>query len=201
MPKSFSYRVLILCLVLHAFAYAQSKPTYKDVLLNGKPAKLNIETGEFIQVNGNKIDTIKSLQVIDKPLENKGIITNHVPDTIASTVKDGVTVESTSVLTKDTPTFHIVKAGETLFGLSKKYGVSLIELQKANGLATTLITVGQKLRVTDFDNIETPDIWVVKKGHTLYSIAKKYNTTVKAIKALNNLKSNTIYIGQRLRLK
>lgn len=201
MPKSFSYRVLILCLVLHAFAYAQSKPTYKDVLLNGKPAKLNIETGEFIQVNGNKIDTIKSLQVIDKPPENKGIIANHVPDTIASTVKDGVTVESTSVLTKDAPTFHIVKAGETLFGLSKKYGVSLIELQKANGLATTLITVGQKLRVADFDNIETPDIWVVKKGHTLYSIAKKYNTTVKAIKALNNLKSNTIYIGQRLRLK
>ncbi|WP_203256809.1 LysM peptidoglycan-binding domain-containing protein [Hyunsoonleella ulvae] len=201
MPKSFSYRVLILCLVLHAFAYAQSKPTYKDVLLNGKPAKLNIETGEFIQVNGNKIDTIKSLQVSTKPLENTEIVASHVPDTIASTVKDDVTVLSAPVLTKDTPTFHIVKAGETLFGLSKKYGVSLIELQKVNSLSTTLITVGQKLRVADFDNIETPDIWVVKKGHTLYSIAKKYNTTVKAIKALNNLKSNTIYIGQKLRLK
>jgi len=38
----------------------------------------------------------------------------------------------------------------------------------------------------------------VKKGDTLYSIAKKFNTTIALIKELNGLKSNTIAIGQHL---
>ena len=43
-------------------------------------------------------------------------------------------------------------------------------------------------------------IYIVKSGDTLSQIAQKYNTTVQKIKDLNNLKSNIIYVGQKLKL-
>ena len=47
---------------------------------------------------------------------------------------------------------------------------------------------------------ESDDYHVVKKGDTLYSIAKKYNTTVYALKIINNLPSDKILIGQKIYL-
>ncbi|TBN19034.1 LysM peptidoglycan-binding domain-containing protein [Hyunsoonleella pacifica] len=197
MLKSFRHIFFILFFISSALMYAQSKPVYKDVLLNGKPAKLNVETGEFIQVNGNTIDTIKPVQVDSKTVKHKEVIGSSDSNVKKPVVKDALV----KIKDKPTPTFHIVKAGETLFGVSKKYDVSLIDLKKANNLETTLISVGQKLRIANFDQIDTLAIWIVEKGNTLYSIAKKNNTTVKELKQLNNLKSNTIIIGQKLRLK
>lgn len=47
---------------------------------------------------------------------------------------------------------------------------------------------------------ETKDTYTIKKGDTLYGIANKFNTTVAVLKALNNLTSNTLSIGQILNL-
>ncbi|HYG33183.1 MAG TPA: LysM peptidoglycan-binding domain-containing protein [Clostridia bacterium] len=47
---------------------------------------------------------------------------------------------------------------------------------------------------------DTPTVYVVKKGDTLSGIAKTHGTTVRAIKALNGLKSDTIVIGKKLKL-
>ena len=46
-----------------------------------------------------------------------------------------------------------------------------------------------------------PDYYQVKKGDTLYSISKKFNISVKKIKEMNGLTTNTISIGQRLLVK
>lgn len=46
-----------------------------------------------------------------------------------------------------------------------------------------------------------PNYYQVKKGDTLYSISKKFNTTVEKLKEINGLKSNTLSIGQRLLVK
>ncbi|TBN06652.1 LysM peptidoglycan-binding domain-containing protein [Hyunsoonleella flava] len=199
MLKNFRYILFVGLLFMGAtIAFAQSKPTYKDVLLNGKPAKLNLATGEFILVDGNKIDTIKPLEINDKTFEQTKENTDKSPD-VKPKASDSLEVP------KDKSIVHTVKAGETLFGLSKKYNVSLVALQKANNLETTLIHVGQKLRVSNLDALDEQsdiaDTWIVSKGDTLYSIAKKNNTTVTALKRLNNLKNNLISIGQKLRLK
>jgi len=190
MQKSFKYLLFsVVVLVCGNSIFAQKKPVYKDVLLNGKPAKLNMATGEFILVNGKSIDTIKPLE-LNSNLNTK---TTKVEESVAQEVTKN---------NRETSNFHIVKAGETLFGLSKKYSTSLNELKKANNLETTLVAVGQKLRVKNFDEIEEiPTTWIVSKGDTLYGIAKRYDLTVAALKKLNGLKNNTIFIGQKLRLK
>ena len=48
---------------------------------------------------------------------------------------------------------------------------------------------------------EENDYYIVQKGDSLWSIAKKYNTTVDELKSINNLKSNLLSIGQRLKIK
>jgi peptidoglycan endopeptidase LytF len=77
------------------------------------------------------------------------------------------------------------------------------DLKKANNLETTLIKIDQKLRVRNFDSTykEQNSVWIVSKGDTLYSIAKRNHTTVTALKSLNSLVNNLIKIGQKLQLK
>ena len=89
---------------------------------------------------------------------------------------------------------YVVKSGDTLYSIAKKYGVSVDSLKSANGLSSNLIKVNQKLQIPSKGNIT----YIVKKGDTLYAIAKKYNTTVDKIKNANNLKSNIIGINQSL---
>lgn len=88
---------------------------------------------------------------------------------------------------------HTVVSGDTLFSLSKKYGLTVNELKSINGLTSDTIKIGQILRVSHTTH-------TVVKGDTLFSLAKKYGTTVEKFKLLNDLKSNTIKVGQILKL-
>jgi len=98
-------------------------------------------------------------------------------------------------------TIYTVKNGDSLYSIAKKYNVSVENLKAANNLQNNLITVGQKLVIPGFTESEGSNItYVVQKGDSLYSIASKYNTTVDEIKRLNNLVSNTLSLGQTLRI-
>jgi len=98
---------------------------------------------------------------------------------------------------------YTVKAGDTLYGISKLYGVSVDDIIKQNNLSSNNLTINQELIIpVGGVEIENPDTeyeeYVVKKGDNLYSIANKYKTTVDEIKSLNGLVSNTLSIGQTL---
>ena len=89
-----------------------------------------------------------------------------------------------------------VKAGDNLYAISKKYNVSVEDLKKTNGLINDILSIGQKIIIP---TIEEPyDIYTVKSGDTLYSIAKLYNTTVTNIQTINNLSTSILSIGQQL---
>lgn len=96
--------------------------------------------------------------------------------------------------------YYTVKAGDTLYAIANKYGISVDELKAANNLSSNTLTIGKVLLIPQIEEPETPDenIYTVKSGDTLYSIANKYGMTVSELKALNNLISNTLSIGQKL---
>ena len=97
---------------------------------------------------------------------------------------------------------YTVKAGDTLYGISNQFGVSVTELANLNNVDASTLKVGQVLKIpqSDGNNPDTMFMYTVKKGDTLYSIAKKYNTTVADIINLNYLKNNNLYIGQIIRI-
>lgn len=99
---------------------------------------------------------------------------------------------------KDDLDYYTVKSGDTLYSIAKKYGITVDKLKDLNNLNSNMISVNQKLLVNDQKKNQTTNTYVVEKGDTLYSIAKKYSTTVSKIKELNNLKSDTLSIGQEL---
>lgn len=92
---------------------------------------------------------------------------------------------------------YVVQAGDTLYGISKQFGVSVDEIKRENKLTSNSITVGQVLLIP---SAETSTLYIVKAGDTLYSIAKKFNTTVDDLIKINNLTSTALSIGQQLRV-
>ena len=97
--------------------------------------------------------------------------------------------------------YYTVKAGDTLYSIAKKYNLTVDKLKEINNLSSSFLSIGKKLKVkVDAPTIDESisNIYVVKAGDTLYSIAKKHNTTVDKLKALNNLTSNLLSIGQKL---
>ncbi len=95
---------------------------------------------------------------------------------------------------------YIVQRGDTLYGISKKYNTSVQSIKELNNLKSDKLDIGQKLFLSE--NNDTNPIecitYIVKKGDTLYSIAKKYNTTVDSIKRFNNMKNSLIDVGDRI---
>lgn len=97
---------------------------------------------------------------------------------------------------------YTVKAGDTLYGISNQFGVSVTELAKVNNIKGNTLQIGQILNIpgTSGTNPNNMFMYTVQKGDSLYKIANKYNTTVNAIKSLNYLISDNLSIGQVLRI-
>ena len=95
-------------------------------------------------------------------------------------------------------TTYTVKKGDSLWAISQAFDITVDELIKLNNLSTTTINIGDKLKVPNIINTIPDNIYIVKKGDTLWSIARNNNITVQQIKKLNNLTDNTISIGQQL---
>ena len=92
--------------------------------------------------------------------------------------------------------FYTIKKGDTLYSLSKKFGVTVDYLKELNNLNTNTLSIGSTIKIPKSNNT-----YIVKKGDTLYSIAQNNNTTVNIIKELNDLNTNVLSIGQELILR
>lgn len=179
-------RLLFLSAVmLSTTFYAQNKlPEGWDlIILDGKTAYMNMVTGET------------SYTKPTKPAKTP-TITKQVDPTI----------------------WHKVKKGETLFAIARKYNISVEDIYSKNTqLNPSKLKVGQEIAV-GYDKSkegkvvyeEVKDMYTnpsnnsqhfVKKGETLYSIARKHGLSVAKLKELNGLTSNEIHIGQKLVLE
>lgn len=103
---------------------------------------------------------------------------------------------------------YTVKAGDSLSKIANSYGITVDRIKSANKLTGNTIYVGQKLLIPVSDTkVEEKEPttsaginYVVVKGDNLYTIANKYGVSVNDIKSLNNLSSNTLQIGQVLKI-
>lgn len=91
---------------------------------------------------------------------------------------------------------YTVQKGDSLYSIARKYSTTIDKIKDLNNLTTNLLSIGQVLLIPTDTNLETT--YTVQKGDSLYSIAKKYDTTVDRLKQLNNLSSNLLSIGQIL---
>jgi len=100
------------------------------------------------------------------------------------------------------PGTYVVRAGDTLFLIARRFGTTVDAIRRANNLATDVISVGQVLVIPGAvaRPTTTGTDYIVQPGDTLFLIARRYGTTVQALMSANNLTSTNIYVGQRLRI-
>ena len=96
-------------------------------------------------------------------------------------------------------TTYTVQKGDSLWVIANKYGITTEELKSYNNLTSNLLSIGQVLKIPQ-GKTSPKNIYTVKKGDSLWTIANRYNTTVEKIKVLNNLTSNLLSIGQQLKI-
>lgn len=104
------------------------------------------------------------------------------------------------IVSKASSNDYTVVAGDTLWGIARKFNVSVDDLKSLNNLTSNSLSIGMVLKIPPYSNKknEETNVYVVKSGDSLWSIARKFNSTVNEIKRLNSLQSNILSIGQRL---
>lgn len=98
---------------------------------------------------------------------------------------------------------YTVKSGDSLWSIARKYDTSVSELQNLNNLSSTILQVGQVLKVpqsSSNNENSSANTYVVKSGDSLWSIANRFGTTVDELMRVNRLNSNILSIGQVLTL-
>lgn len=95
---------------------------------------------------------------------------------------------------------YSVQSGDTLWKISQQYKVTVDQLMSWNKLTSSTIYAGQKLSVSSPVTQASTTTYTVKSGDSLWGIATNNNMTVSQLKSINNLSSDTIYVGQVLML-
>ncbi|MGX6978469.1 LysM peptidoglycan-binding domain-containing protein [Vagococcus elongatus] len=167
--------------------------------LYGLGLKYGVTVAQLRTWNNLKSDTIFIGQQLK--INSKG----------AATGNSNTTNNTNNSASTDSTKSYTVKSGDTLYGIALKYNVSVSQLKSWNGLSSDLIYVGQKIKLktstsagttapSNNQSTNTTASYTIKSGDTLYGIAAKYGVTVSQLKSWNNLKSDVIYVGGKLKI-
>lgn len=96
------------------------------------------------------------------------------------------------------PVTHRVTSGDTLSEIADTYNVTVSQLRQWNNIRGSNIRVDQRLTI--YSSQGGPTDHTVRRGDTLIGIAQQYGVSVANIKEWNSLRSNTIRIGQTLKI-
>jgi LysM repeat protein len=137
-------------------------------------------------------------------------VTSDFP-TLPPAVGTSGATEHSSALSSTVGTEHTILSGEHFTSIAKKYGVTVRAIQNANlTLDSRRLRIGQKVKIppptvvassvgTDAVPLAV-DEYVIQRGDSLSTIALRHSTTVKALRAANNLRTDLILAGEKLKL-
>jgi membrane-bound lytic murein transglycosylase D len=97
---------------------------------------------------------------------------------------------------------YIVKSGDTLGAIARKYGIDYALIKKHNHLKSNDIKINQELLIPiGFGNLHINEEYIVKVGDTLTKIALEYKVNLKKLMSDNNIKTSMIRIGDKIVIK
>ncbi len=99
--------------------------------------------------------------------------------------------------TGSTEPIHYVRKGETLYELSRRYGVDIAAIRQANGLRDSRLSIGQELRIPA--GISGFRVHTVRSGETLWALSRQYGVSVDDLRNMNGI-SGTLQVGEELRI-
>lgn len=165
------------------------------------PNETSFDFYELIREPSDSQNIIISLGNPNNSVDNSFMLNNI--ENIANSLADAINTYLKNA------NIYIIQRGDTLFSIANKFNVSVDELKKANNLTSNALIVGNELIIPakQLEDItgsdEEMDMYLnytVQSGDTLYSIAKKYNTSVNIITDVNNLTNQNLSIGQILKI-
>lgn len=177
--------ILTKCMFAQTSTFDSTK--YSPVIIDGKEGYLEIETGKIFYGD-------------------------HARNTISTQQENGSTplVENNqSVSLNHTSKNYTVQKGDTFYGIARRFNLKPVELARLNNMAlSTPLKVNQVLVVENrgsnttqrFSGIDASH-YIVRKGDTLYSIARTYGITVYELKQINDLRSSLIHVNQELKVR
>ncbi|WKY58302.1 N-acetylmuramoyl-L-alanine amidase [Vibrio sp. SNU_ST1] len=182
-------------------------------LHNSKPINTSLAVLRSPQIPSVLVET----GFISNPTEEKLLFQRSHQDKLARAVTKAVVkylkanppegiIISNAAASSNSTSQHKVQRGESLSVIAKRYGTSTQALVKLNGLKSTSLAVGQILKIPSSGSQAAATTsrktvtHTVKPGEYLGKIASRYKVSVASIKRENRLKSETVRVGQKLRI-
>jgi membrane-bound lytic murein transglycosylase D len=160
--------------------------------------------------SSSKLPVLKTIKNHDELLT---LVRNYDPSGKAAVrpTTSGTTTSSSSSTSSSPTGSHRVQSGESLGVIARKYNCTIEQIMQWNNLSSQTIHPGQVLKVSGSSSASTSSTtttssggnvtwYTVKSGDSLWSIANRHSTTVDKIKADNNLKSDNLQVGQKIKI-
>lgn len=205
--------ILVLILVVLASGCTLQRPAGREATPVAPAVVATVQTMvPTVQVGGGSptpvVPTLEATTIATQPTATPTSEFSELTGDAETAQTPEPTPTPQPVTTSPETNVYIVRPGDTLFSIARRFGTTVEDIKAANGLTSDFIAVGQELIIPGdvivppqptLPPTGTPTTHIVQPGENLFRIALRYGTTVDAIAQANGITNPWfIYVGQVL---